>query len=254
MSKNEILISPGLLERSYNQLFSEQIPEVLFYQRDRPHYYNLLLKIIILFILLSFTLPLTVLPVFPFLSILLNNNFDIGKALGGGVGKMNLHWIGFLYFYYLYLTTNTFTGSGGIHDSVGGGIFISTFMLLTPISILLTWYYAQPVSIHDFFSKIYNSASGIHPLMKGGIAFSNMRCPSDTITRLEELGAPQSGGVRMDKFNIFGFGISDLMVVILIGILLTLLIIYIYSLRCLDNEDDKLNTNLKVYLSNTQRE
>ena len=83
-------IGEEAVRNSYTQLFAEQIPEILFYQRDRPHYFNLFLKGIGLILLLVVTPILTLLPVYPFLYILLLNRFNPSTAFGGGTGKMNL--------------------------------------------------------------------------------------------------------------------------------------------------------------------
>jgi hypothetical protein len=254
-----IIASPELFKNSYNLLFTEQIPEVLFYQRDRPHYYNLVLKLIALLILIAVIVPLTILPVYPFISVLLTNNFRLSKTFGGGTGTMNLHWIGLLYLFYIFHMTNTIggasSGSGSVSDGAGGGIYIGLFMALTPIALLLTWYYAMPVTIHNAFVEIYNSIYGTHPLLPGGIAYSTMRCPSDVQTRLAEcLKAPATeGGGIGDAFNIMGMGLTDMIIVALVGIVLTLVIAYVWSYRLdtLTNDTLKLNTDERRNVRNT---
>ena len=124
-----IIASPELFKNSYNLLFTEQIPEVLFYQRDRPHYYNLLLKLIAFFILMAVIVPLTILPLYPFISVLLTNNFRLSQAFGGSTGTMNLYWIGLLYLFYIFHMGNTISGAsngtGNVKKEYTYSIFLS---------------------------------------------------------------------------------------------------------------------------------
>jgi len=203
--------------------------------------------------------PLTILPLYPFLSVLLTNNFHLSKSFGGGTGTMNLYWIGLLYLFYIFHMSNTIggasNGTGSVADGTGGGIYIGLFMSLTPIALLLTWYYAMPVTIHNAFVEIYNSIYGTHPLLSGGVAYSTMRCPTDVQTRLAEcLKAPtsQGGGGIGDSFTIMGMGFTDMVITGLIGIVLTLVVAYAWSYR-LDviAENPKLNTDKERSIRNT---
>jgi len=245
MEGNTTLVSPDLMKRSYSLLFTENIPEVLFYQRDRPHYYNLMLKMIGLMVLLAVIVPLTILPIYPLISVLLTNNFSVSDSFAGGSGTMNLRWMGLLYLFYIFHMGNTLgtsQGSGSTTDSVGGGIYVALFMSLTPIALLMTWYYAMPVTIHDAIVEIYNSIFRKHPLLPGGIAYSTMRCPMDVQTRIAECStAPtHDGGGIGDSFKIFGMGFTDMLLVGLVGTALTLVVAYAWSYRL--DANTKLNT------------
>ena len=245
-----IIASPELFKNSYDLLFTEQIPEVLFYQRDRPHYYNLMLKLIALFILMAIIVPITIIPLYPVLSVLLTHNFKLSSSFGGSTGKMNLYWIGILYLFYIFHMGNTIggvsSGSGSLSDNTGGGIYIGLFTSLTPIALLLTWYYAMPTTIHNAFVQIYNSIYELHPLLSGGVAYNTMRCPSDVQTRLAEClkASPKEGSGIGDSFKILGMGFTDMVITGLIGIVLTLVVAYAWSYR-LDviRDTSKLNAD-----------
>jgi len=202
--------------------------------------------------------PLTILPLYPFISVLLTNNFRLSKTFGGGTGTMNLYWIGLVYLFYIFHMGNTIggasNGTSNVADGAGGGIYIGLFMALTPIALLLTWYYAMPMTIHNVFVEIYNSIYGTHPLLSGGVAYSTMRCPSDVQTRLAEcLKAPSTeGGGIGDSFKIMGMGIADMAITGLIGIVLTLVVAYAWSYRLdITNDIHKLNTDKHMNKRNT---
>jgi hypothetical protein len=249
---SSIIANPDILKKSYTLLFAEQIPEVLFYQRDRPHYYNLLLKLIALCILLAVMVPLTLLPIYPFLSVFLANNFSVSNSFSGGAGKMNLYWIGLMYIFYIFHMGNTVSGTtngtSSVTDNTGSGIYLASFMGLTPIALLLTWYYAMPVTIHDGFIDIYNNIYETHPLLAGGIPYSSMKCPSDVQTRLmNSRGSSMSGSG--DSFQILGMGFTELIIAGLIGVVLSLVVVYIWSSR-LDTLSE-LNANTPSHKMNT---
>lgn len=257
-SSPSIIASPVLFKNSYDLLFTEQIPEVLFYQRDRPHYYNLMLKLIALAILMAVIVPLSILPLYPFISVLLTNNFSLSKTFGGGTGTMNLYWIGVLYLFYIFHMSNTIggvtSGTGSVADGTGGGIYVGLFMALTPIALLMTWYYAMPVTIHNAFVEIYNSIYGTHPFLSGGVAYSTMRCPGDVQTRLAECrkATVAEGSGIGGSFQILGMGFTEMVITGLIGVILSLVIVYVWSYRLdITRGEPKLNATDENIQRNT---
>lgn len=218
------------IRNSYTQLFAEQIPEFLFYQRDRPHYFNLLIKIIALFILLALIPILTILPIYPFLYVLLINNFNTNSAFGGSSGKINLYWIGALYLFYIFNMGSLFGGktSGTATKVAGGSAFVGLMMGITPLMVLLTWWYAMPVSIHDAVASIYNSVFDKMPFSKGWISYSHTHCPGDVNARLISCGDPMSGS-GLD-LTLFGIGLSGSGLVVLSTILIMMIVAYIWIL------------------------
>lgn len=217
-------MSQNLIKRSYDQLFGSHYPDILYVQRDRPHNYNLFLKIIAFFVLLSVSPILSLLPIYPLLYILLSYNFDGSEAFSSGVGRMNVIWIIVLYLYYITsVSTNKKTT-----DFAGSFGYIGLFMGLTPIMLFMSWYYAAPVSIHDTIAGTYNSLMGKSPFVRGGIGFTTMRCPSDTIARIDgckTVGEQTGSGLS----DFFGIGLSGAIIVILSGLLIMLLVALYWS-------------------------
>lgn len=217
----ETILTQESLKTSYNQLFGRHYPDILYVQADRPHNYNLLLKIVALLILLVVIPILTLLPIYPLLYILMMYNFDGTAAFSSGTGRMNVFWIGLLYFYYIFGFTKMNKNSSGA-DFIGSIGFNSLFMGLTPIFILLTWYYASPVSIHDTIAATYNSLTGGLPFLRGGIGFTNMRCPGDVLQQVELLGGniDQIGGGMGDGLLSSLGGLSGILMIVLMGIII----------------------------------
>lgn len=212
-------MSQNLIKNSYDQLFGSHYPDILYVQRDRPHNYNLFLKIIAFFVLLAIVPILTILPIYPILYILLSYNFNGSEAFSSGVGKMNVLWIILLYLYYI---TSVSTNKRST-DFAGSFGYIGMFMSLTPIMLFLSWYYASPVSIHDTIAGTYNSLMGKSPFVRGGIGFTTMRCPTDTIARIngcKNVGEQTGNGLG----EFFGIGLSGALIMVLVGLLLTMLL------------------------------
>ena len=217
-------ITQEAIKTSYTQLFGRHFPDILYYQRDRPHYYNLFLKGIALVVLFIAVPILTLLPIYPLLYILLMYSFDGAAAFSSGTGRMNVLWIVTLYFYYIFGFSKMSAKSSGA--DLGGSIgFNSLFMGLTPILLFLTWFYAAPVSIHDTLASTFNGLTGASPFLRGGIGFTNMRCAGDVVSRIESLaggggGVEQvGGGLVEDLSGIFGgIGLSGLAIVVLLSI------------------------------------
>ena len=212
-------MSQNLIKRSYDQLFGSHYPDILYLQRDRPHNYNLFLKIIAFFVLLSVSPILTLLPIYPLLYILLSYNFDGSEAFSSGVGRMNVLWIIILYLY--YITSISINKSPA---DIGGSFgYIGIFMSLTPIMLFMSWYYAAPVSIHDTIAGTYNTLTGKSPLVRGGIGFTTMRCPGDTVARIDgckTVGEQTANGLG----DFFGIGLSGAIILILVGLLIIALV------------------------------
>jgi len=230
-------MSQNLIKRSYDQLFGSHYPDILYLQRDRPHNYNLFLKVIAFFVLLSVSPILSVLPIYPILYILLSYNFDGSEAFSSGVGRMNVIWIIVLYLYYITsLSTNK-----QVTDIAGSFGYIGIFMSLTPVMLFLSWYYASPVSIHDTIAGTYNSLMGKSPFVRGGVGFTTMRCPADTVARID--GCKTVGeqvGTGLNDF--FGIGLSGAVILILAGLLIVALFALWWSpVLMSENEHTKLN-------------
>lgn len=212
-------MSQNLIKRSYDQLFGSHYPDILYVQRDRPHNYNLLLKIIAFFVLLSIAPILSLIPIYPLLYILLSYNFDGSEAFSSGVGRMNVIWIIILYLYYI---TSVSTNKKAT-DFAGSFGYIGLFMGLTPVMLYMSWYYASPVSIHDTIAGTYNSLMGKSPFVRGGIGFTTMRCTGDTIARIDgckTIGEQTGNGLS----DFFGIGISGAIILILSGLLMMSLV------------------------------
>jgi hypothetical protein len=232
-------MSQNLIKRSYDQLFGEHYPDILYYQRDRPHNYNLFLKIIAFFVLLAIVPILTMIPIYPILYILLSYNFNGTEAFSSGVGRMNILWIIVLYVYYI---TSVSTNKRA-EDFAGSFGYIGMFMGLTPIMLYLSWYYASPVSIHDTIAGAYNSLMGKSPFMRGGIAFTNMRCAGDTASKIQgSISIEHTGGGMLPDF--FGIGFSGAIILILSGILMT----FILLLWMFPSHVSKLNSSNRITL------
>lgn len=227
-----------MIKRSYDQLFGQHYPDILYIQRDRPHNYNLFLKIIAFFILLVVVPLLTILPIYPILYILMSYNFNGSEAFSSGVGKMNIYWIVLLYIYYI---TSIGLSSNG---SVG---YIGLFMGLTPIMLFLSWYYASPVSVHDTIAGAYNSLMGKSPFVRGGIAFTTMRCPGDTMARVEgciSTGEQTGSGLG----NFFGIGISGAIILFLSCLLILSLLALWWSPVLVGERKLKQESNVKYMI------
>ena len=216
-------ITQEAIKTSYTQLFGRHFPDILYYQRDRPHYYNLFLKGIALVVLFIAVPILTLLPIYPLLYILLMYGFDGSAAFSSGTGRMNVLWIVVLYFYYIFGFSKMSSKSSG--GDIGGSIgFNGLFMGLTPILLFLTWFYAAPVSIHDTLASTFNGLTGSSPFLRGGIGFTNMRCAGDVVSRIETLagGGEQVGkGLVEDITSIFGgIGLSGLTIIVLLSLVI----------------------------------
>lgn len=231
-----VQITQDLLRKSYSQLFGTHYPDILYVQRDRPHNYNLFLKIIALIILFVVMPILTVMPIYPLLYILVMYDFDGAQAFSSSAGSMNLWWILILYAYYIY---------GAVYfKSVGFYSYISLFMGMTPIFLLLSWYYAAPVSIHDTIAGIYNSLMKTQPFMKNGIGFTSMRCAADTNLRLVELGGSEMTGSGYS--DLFGIGFSGITIIILVSLILISGFFVFWSSLTIQKQQLKRNDNVKV--------
>lgn len=216
-------ITQEAIKTSYTQLFGRHFPDILYYQRDRPHYYNLFLKGIALVVLFIAVPILTLLPIYPLLYILLMYGFDGSAAFSSGTGRMNVLWIVVLYFYYIFGFSKMSSKSSG--GDIGGSIgFNGLFMGLTPILLFLTWFYAAPVSIHDTLASTFNGLTGSSPFLRGGIGFTNMRCAGDVVSRIETLagGGEQVGkGLVEDITSIFGgIELSGLTIIVLLSLVI----------------------------------
>jgi hypothetical protein len=248
-------ITQEAIKTSYTQLFGRHFPDILYYQRDRPHYYNLFLKGIALVVLIVAVPILTLLPIYPLLYILLMYSFDGTAAFSSGTGRMNVLWIVVLYFYYIFgFSKMSGKSSGG---DLGGSIgFTSLFMGLTPILLFLTWFYAAPVSIHDTLASTFNGLTGASPFLRGGIGFTNMRCAGDVVSRIESLAGGGAGGIEQvggglieDIGGIFGgIGLSGLAIIALLSLVVGGLLFlfwarfYIEQTGADDEQASKLNT------------
>lgn len=232
---NVLDMSQNTIKRSYDQLFGQHYPDILYIQRDRPHNYNLFLKMIALIVLIVLLPILTVLPIYPILYILMSYNFDGSEAFSSGVGRMNVIWIISLYIYYISSVSSNSFGYVGI------------FMGLTPIMLLLSWYYASPVSIHDTIAGTYNSLMGKNPFVRGGIAFTSMRCPGDTLSRLDGCKTvEQIGSGYMSDF--FGIGLSGAFMIIIGALLIiTLFVLWRYPVST-DVKELKQNERHRILL------
>lgn len=231
-----VSIGEEAIRNSYTQLFAEQIPEILFYQRDRPHYFNLFLKGIALIIVLSVAPVLSLLPIYPFLYVLLLHKFNPSSAFGGGTGRLNLYWIAILYVFYIFsagkFVGGVSSGTSNTTNTVGSSGFVGIMMGLTPVMLLLTWYYAMPVSVHDAIASMYNSMMGKEMFETGWIPYSYVRCPTDVISRLEKLGAGGGGqmGGGISSMTFFGIGLSGTAIFILAMLLITMIFAYMWIL------------------------
>jgi hypothetical protein len=238
-----VSIGEEAIRDSYTQLFAEQIPEILFYQRDRPHYFNLFLKGIALVVVLSVAPVLTLLPIYPFLYVLLLHKFNPSSAFGGGTGRLNLYWIAILYVFYIFsagkFVGGVSSGTSNATNTVGSSGFVGIMMGLTPVMLLLTWYYAMPVSVHDAIASMYNSMMGKGMFETGWIPYSYVRCPTDVISRLEKLGAGSGGGGSggggqvgggLSSMTFFGMGLSGTAIFILAMLLITMIFAYMWIL------------------------
>lgn len=242
-------ITQETIKNSYTQLFGRHFPDILYYQRDRPHYYNLFLKGVALVIIIIAIPILTLLPIYPILYILMMYSFDGNAAFASGTGRMNVLWIAVLYFYYIFGFSKMSAKSSG--SDIGGSIgFNSLFMGLTPILLILTWFYAAPVSIHDTIASTFNTLTGASPFLRGGIGFTNMRCAGDVVSRIESLAGASveqvggGSGIMETIGGVFGgIGLSGLaiimMMMIVIGGLVGLFWIRYYENK-IENEDYKL--------------
>lgn len=209
-------VSQDAIRKSYDQLFGTHYPDILYVQRDRPHNYNLFLKIVALLILFVVTPIISLIPIYPVLYILLVYGFNGSDAFSSGVGKMNILWIVILYVYYI----TSFTSSRRTEDILGSFGFVGLFMALTPIMLYMSWYYATPVSIHDSIAGAYNSLMGKHPFVRGGVAFTTMKCPTDTNIRIEGcMSAGEQVGKGLD-LPLFGIGFSWVMIFALLSLVL----------------------------------
>lgn len=243
---NVLDMNQNLIKRSYDQLFGSHYPDILYLQRDRPHNYNLLLKVIAFFVLLTVSPVLTLLPIYPILYILLSYSFNGGEAFSSGVGRMNVMWIILLYIYYITsITTNKrpteFAGSFG---------YIGMFMALTPIMLFLSWYYASPVSIHDTIAGTYNSFMGKSPFVRGGIAFTNMRCPGDTMARIDGCKTMEQIGSGLAS-DFFGIGLSGAIILILTGLLVISILALWWSPVITNERELKPSNPLRLLLHRT---
>lgn len=233
-------ITQEAIKTSYTQLFGRHFPDILYYQRDRPHYYNLFLKGIALVVLFITVPVLTLLPIYPLLYILLMYSFDGAAAFSSGTGRMNVLWIVVLYFYYIFgFSKMSGKSSGG---DLGGSIgFTSLFMGLTPILLFLTWFYAAPVSIHDTLASTFNGLTGASPFLRGGIGFTNMRCAEDVVARIESLagGGQVGGGLMEDIGGLFGgIGLSGLAIIALLSLVVGGLLFLFWARYYIDNGGD----------------
>lgn len=237
-------VSQDAIRKSYDQLFGTHYPDILYVQRDRPHNYNLFLKIISLFILFAVTPIISLIPIYPVLYILLSYGFNGSEAFSSGVGKMNILWIVILYIYYI----TSFASSRRTEDILGSFGFVGLFMALTPIMLYMSWYYAAPVSIHDTMAGAYNSLMGKNPFVRGGIAFTSMKCPTDTSVRIE--GCITGGGQigKGIKTPIFGFGFSWAIIFGLLSLVLLGLFGLLWTSATIRKNKLKSNTTLKLKL------
>lgn len=239
-------ITQEAIKTSYTQLFGRHFPDILYYQRDRPHYYNLFLKGIALVVLLIAVPILTLLPIYPLLYILLMYGFDGSAAFSSGTGRMNVLWIVVLYFYYIFGFSKMSSKSSG--GDLGGSIgFNGLFMGLTPILLFLTWFYAAPVSIHDTLASTFNGLTGSSPFLRGGIGFTNMRCAGDVVSRIETLaggggGVEQVGkGLVEDITGIFGgIGLSGLTIIVLLSLVVGGLLFLFWARYYIQGGDDNI--------------
>lgn len=163
-----------------------------------------------------------------------------------------------MYLFYIFHMTNVTASNGAAStsDNAGGGTFIGMFMGLTPIVLLLTWWYAMPTTVHDIFVEMYNGIYGSHPMLPGGIAYSSMRCPGDVQTRLVEStssAGSQTGGGTGNAFRVLGMGLTELGLVSLMGIVLTLVVAYMWSYRleAVVGSHSKLNADTDSLRKNT---
>jgi hypothetical protein len=249
-------ITQEAIKTSYTQLFGRHFPDILYYQRDRPHYYNLFLKGIALVILFIAVPILTLLPIYPILYILLMYSFDGSAAFSSGTGRMNVLWIVALYFYYIFGFSKMSGKSSGA--DLGGSIgFSSMFMGLTPILLFLTWFYAAPVSIHDTIASTFNGLTGASPFLRGGIGFTNMRCAGDVVSRIESLsGGGGGGGVEQvggglveDIQGVFGgIGLSGLAIIALLSLVVGGLLFLFWARFLIQrSEDNDQSSKLKTH-------
>jgi hypothetical protein len=200
---------------SYRNIFRFQVPELLAEKADRFHLYDFVIKLIIGFIFLIITPLLSFLPIYPLLYLFITYQFDFQKPFSGKIGEMNSSWLLYLYAYLIF---------GGLGISSGLDVtfysmFASIFFLLTPIMVVLLWWYAEPVSIHDVLASIFNEQRNILPFGTGGVAYSTMRCPSDVMGQLETLTSQQGSGYLDSLRNVFGLSTTGLIVIILTGLL-----------------------------------
>jgi hypothetical protein len=239
-------MSQNMVKRSYDQLFGKHYPDILYLQRDRPHNYNLFLKVIALFVLMSVSPVLTLLPIYPLLYILLSYSFNGSEAFSSGVGRMNVMWIILLYIYYI---TSITTNKRAI-DFAGSFGFVGLFMGLTPVMLFLSWYYASPVSIHDTIAGTYNSLLGKSPFTRGGIAFTSMRCPGDTMARIDGCKSVEQIGSGIFT-DFFGIGISGAIIIILSSLLILSLIALWWSPVLTNERELKQSNPMRVLLHST---
>lgn len=225
------------IKDSYDQLFRPIYPDIMYVQPDRPHNYNLFLKIIALVVLLAVSPLLTMLPVYPLLYVLMSYNFNGSEAFASGVGKMNVIWVVLLYVYYI----SSVALNNKREDAYGSIGYISVFMGLTPILLFLSWYYAAPVSVHDTIASSYNTLMGKSPFVRGGIGYTSMRGPDTVINQIETLRGGQIGGGIGD---FFGIGISGAIMVFL-GSLIILTLLGLWWIPY-HHEDTELNQDIKA--------
>jgi hypothetical protein len=234
-------ITQDFLRKSYSQLFGTHYPDILYVQLDRPHNYNLFLKFIALGILLLVIPILSVIPIYPLLYILVMYDFDGAQAFSSGVGSMNIWWLLILYIYYIFGIQ--YFGSTGFYSYIG------IFMGLTPIFLILSWYYAVPVSIHDVFAGTYNSIMKTQPFMQNGIGFSTMRCAGDTNSRLLEFVGQD--GVAGGFTDVFGIGFSGITIVMLVCLILISGFFVYWSSLTIQNHQLKRREDINVRIHST---
>lgn len=228
-------ITQDFLRKSYSQLFGVHYPDIRYIQQDRPHLYNLFLKIIALVILLIALPLLTALPVYPILYILTMYDFNGAEAFSSGVGSMNIWWIVILYVYYIY---------GAFYFGMGFYGFVALFMGLTPLFVILSWYYASPVSIHDILAGTYNSIMKTQPFSTNGIGFTVMRCAADTNIRLVEAGSTDA--VAEGITSLFGIGISGVAILLLVCLILISAFFVYWSSLTIQSHQLKQDANVRV--------